>query len=163
MSARQFMTKADIQAVSRSSGPFATKAAANTLTAELMGGRIMAAVNEVGRLIVITFVVGILASSAASTPAHAQAGSTGGTIGKTDKSLSGGKSVSDDDASDVDGTKAHHTRSVRRSSHETGLRRSHEGGDSICAHVRSAVRAATAAGLDNGVGLIAAARAQCGG
>jgi hypothetical protein len=117
----------------------------------------MAAINEVGRLIAITFVVGILASSAASTLAHAQAGSTGGTIGITEKS------VSDDDASDVDGKKAHHTRSGGRSSHEIGRRRSHEGGDSICAHVRSAVRAATAAGLDNGVGLIAAARAKCGG
>jgi Caspase domain len=37
------------------------------------------------------------------------------------------------------------------------------GGDSICGRVRTAVRAATAAGLDNGVGVISAARSYCGG
>jgi TIR domain len=35
--------------------------------------------------------------------------------------------------------------------------------NSFCGHVRWAVRAATAAGFDNGNGIIAAARSQCGG
>jgi hypothetical protein len=51
----------------------------------------MAAINELGRLIAITFISGLLASFAASTPTFAQAGSTGGTIGKQDKSISGGE------------------------------------------------------------------------
>jgi hypothetical protein len=50
----------------------------------------MAAINGLGRLIAITFVSGLLASFAVSTPTLAQAGSTGGTIGKQDKSISGG-------------------------------------------------------------------------
>jgi hypothetical protein len=54
-----------------------------------MGRRNMVRVNEAGRLIAITFVSGILASLAASATALAQAGSTGGTIGKQDKSVSG--------------------------------------------------------------------------
>lgn len=49
----------------------------------------MAEINEVGRLIAITLVFGILASFVASKTAFAQAGSTGGRIGKQDKSISG--------------------------------------------------------------------------
>lgn len=47
--------------------------------------------NEVGRLIAITFVSVVLASFAANTTAFAQAGSAGGTVGKQDKSISGGE------------------------------------------------------------------------
>lgn len=53
-----------------------------------MGWRDMARINEAGRLIAITFVSGILASFATGTTAFAQAGSTGGTIGQTNKSIS---------------------------------------------------------------------------
>ena len=41
------------------------------------------------RLIAITFIIGILASFAMGTTAFAQAGSTGGSVGKQDKSVSG--------------------------------------------------------------------------
>jgi len=41
--------------------------------------------------------------------------------------------------------------------------RSGDDGSSLCARVRVGVRAATAAGLDNGVGIISAARSHCGG
>ena len=51
----------------------------------------MASLNELGRLIAITFVSGILTSFAGSTTAFTQAGSTGGTICRQDKSISGGK------------------------------------------------------------------------
>jgi hypothetical protein len=50
----------------------------------------MVDMNEVGRFIAITFVTGLLASFAANTT-FAQAGSTGGTLGKQDKSISGGQ------------------------------------------------------------------------
>jgi hypothetical protein len=49
----------------------------------------MADLNEMGRRIVLILVFGMLSSFAASATAFAQAGSTGGTIGKTDKSISG--------------------------------------------------------------------------
>jgi hypothetical protein len=50
----------------------------------------MAGVNEVGRRIVLILAFGMLSSFAAGATAFAQAGSTGGTIGKQDKSISGG-------------------------------------------------------------------------
>jgi hypothetical protein len=43
------------------------------------------------------------------------------------------------------------------------VKRDRGDGNSFCGHVRWAVRAATAAGFDNGNGIIAAARSQCGG
>jgi len=49
----------------------------------------MAGVNEVGRRIVLIFVFGMLASFAVRAIAFAQAGATGGTIGKTEKSVTG--------------------------------------------------------------------------
>jgi hypothetical protein len=49
----------------------------------------MAGVNEAGRRIVSILVVGMLSSLAVATTAFAQAGSTGGTVGKTDKSVAG--------------------------------------------------------------------------
>jgi hypothetical protein len=49
----------------------------------------MADVNEVGRRIVLIFLLGMSASFAVGATAFAQAGSTGGTIGNTDKSISG--------------------------------------------------------------------------
>jgi len=49
----------------------------------------MARLNELGRLITITFVSGILTSFAANTTSFGQAGSTGGSVGKQDKSMSG--------------------------------------------------------------------------
>src|SRR5271169_7087960 len=99
----------------------------------------------------------------------ARADSTGGTIGKIEKSASGGEST------DADQPKVQHSNPpirsshesvrrvlpepVRRVSHETARPSARVNGASVCAHVRYGVRAATAAGLDNGVGLIAAARA----
>ena len=58
----------------------------------------MAGINEVGRRIAITFVSGILASFAASTTVFAQAGSTGGSVGKTDKSVSGSSDTNEQQA-----------------------------------------------------------------
>ena len=49
----------------------------------------MAGLNEAGRRIAITSLSSLLASFVASTATFAQAGSTGGTIGKQDKSISG--------------------------------------------------------------------------
>src|ERR1035437_831605 len=49
--------------------------------------------NEAGRRIVSILVFGLLASSAVGATAFAQAGSTGGTIAKTNKSISGGAEV----------------------------------------------------------------------
>ena len=54
-------------------------------------GRNMAGVSEAGRRIVSILVLGMLVSLAAGATAFAQAGSTGGTIGKIDKSVSGGE------------------------------------------------------------------------
>jgi hypothetical protein len=121
----------------------------------LSGGRILIAAAAIYSL---SAVVG------ASLTTVANAGSTGGMIGVTEKSVSGGNGADAGEAKAHE-RKAHHSRSAKEErSQETGRRRSHTGGDTgICAHVRSAVRAATSAGLDNGVGLIAAARAQCGG
>jgi hypothetical protein len=51
----------------------------------------MAEINKAGRLVAITFASGILVSLAAGTTAFAQAGSTGGSVGKQDKSISGGE------------------------------------------------------------------------
>jgi hypothetical protein len=51
----------------------------------------MADANEIGRRVILILVFGMLASIAVGTTAFAQAGSTGGTIGKTDKSISGGE------------------------------------------------------------------------
>jgi hypothetical protein len=53
----------------------------------------MAGINNVGRLVAIAFVSGILAWFAAGTTAFAQAGSTGGSVGKQDKSISGGEAA----------------------------------------------------------------------
>lgn len=50
----------------------------------------MAGVNEVGRRIALMLLFGMLASFSVGTTAFAKAGSTGGTIGKTEKSISGG-------------------------------------------------------------------------
>jgi hypothetical protein len=50
----------------------------------------MAGVNEAGGRIVWMLIFGMLALFAADATAFAQAGSTGGTIGNTDKSVSGG-------------------------------------------------------------------------
>jgi hypothetical protein len=50
----------------------------------------MAGVNEVGGRIVLILVFGMLASFVVGATVFAQAGSTGGTIGKTEKSVSGG-------------------------------------------------------------------------
>jgi hypothetical protein len=50
----------------------------------------MAGVSEVGRRIVSILVFGMLVSLAVGATAFAQAGSTGGTIGKINKSVSGG-------------------------------------------------------------------------
>jgi hypothetical protein len=69
-----------------SSKTIATKAAANTLA---IGGRNMAGVNEVGCRMALILAFGMLSSFAAGATAFAQAGSTGGTIGKQDKSISG--------------------------------------------------------------------------
>ena len=55
----------------------------------------MPGVNEVGCRIALIFVFGMLSSFAASATAFAQAGSTGGTIGKQDKSISGGEDAAD--------------------------------------------------------------------
>lgn len=50
----------------------------------------MVGIDEVGRFTAITLISGVfLASFAVNTRAFAQAGSTGGTLGKTDKSISG--------------------------------------------------------------------------
>ena len=51
----------------------------------------MAGVSEAGRRTVSILVLGMLVSLAAGGTAFAQAGSTGGTIGKIDKSVSGGE------------------------------------------------------------------------
>lgn len=69
--------------------PFATKTTAITLSTRLMGAHKMARINEVGRRIAIASLSGFLASFVACTATFAQAGSTGGTIGKQDKSISG--------------------------------------------------------------------------
>jgi len=53
----------------------------------------MAGMGKAGRLAAIAFAAGILAFHAASAPALAQAGSVGGTIGQTDKSVSGGQAA----------------------------------------------------------------------
>jgi hypothetical protein len=55
----------------------------------------MTGVNGVGCRIAFILVLGMLWSFAASATAFAQAGSTGGTIGKQDKSISGGKDAAD--------------------------------------------------------------------
>lgn len=49
----------------------------------------MTCMSEIGRLIALALVSGMLASFAVGTTAFAQAGSTGGIIGKTNKSQSG--------------------------------------------------------------------------
>jgi hypothetical protein len=54
----------------------------------------MAHVNATGRRIVLILVFAMLPSFALETTALAQAGSAGGTIGKTDKSVSGGEAPS---------------------------------------------------------------------
>jgi hypothetical protein len=56
-------------------------------------GGIMAEIKELGRLIIIAFVSAILLSSVATRTVFAQAGSTGGTIGKQDKSTSGSQEL----------------------------------------------------------------------
>jgi hypothetical protein len=61
---------------------------ADTLVTGLMRGN-MVGMSDVGRLVAIAFVAGVLASFAASATAFAQSGSTGGTLGKQDKSQSG--------------------------------------------------------------------------
>jgi hypothetical protein len=58
-------------------------------------GRNMAGVNEVGRRIVLILAFEMLASFAVGATAFAQAGSTSGTIGKQDKSISGGEEPSE--------------------------------------------------------------------
>jgi hypothetical protein len=115
-------------------------------------------------LIAAAAICGLSAVVGASLTTVAKAGSTGEMIGVTEKSVSGGNGADAGEAKAHE-RKAHHSHSAKEEhSQGAGRRRSHTGGDNgICAHVRSAVRAATAAGLDNGVGLIAAARAQCGG
>jgi hypothetical protein len=50
----------------------------------------MAGANAAGGRVVSIILLGMLASSAMDATAFAQAGATGGTIGKTDKSVSGG-------------------------------------------------------------------------
>jgi len=55
----------------------------------------MIGVNETGRRVVLILVFGMLASFEASVTAFAQAGSTGGTIGKQDKSISGVEDTTD--------------------------------------------------------------------
>src|ERR1700692_2558494 len=52
-----------------------------------IGGRNMAGAN--GRWLVSILVFGVLASCAMGATAHAQAGSTGGSIAKTNKSITG--------------------------------------------------------------------------
>ena len=54
------------------------------------GGHYMAGVNEAGRRIVLILVFGMLASFAMGATAFAQAGATGGTIARTNNSISGG-------------------------------------------------------------------------
>lgn len=51
--------------------------------------------NKVGPRIVLILSFGMLVSLAVGATAFAQAGSTGGTIGKTDKSVSGGESAAE--------------------------------------------------------------------
>ena len=58
-----------------------------------LGARKMAGVNKAGLRVVWIRVFAVLASLALGTAAFAQAGSTGGTLGKTDKSVTG---ISDD-------------------------------------------------------------------
>lgn len=65
----------------------ATQAAADTVAT---GGRNMPSVKETGRRVILILAFGMLWSFVASAVALAQAGSTGGTIGKQDKSISGG-------------------------------------------------------------------------
>lgn len=55
----------------------------------------MSGVNEWSHRLVLILVFGILAFFAVGVRAFAQAGSTGGTIGKTDKSVSGGESTAE--------------------------------------------------------------------
>jgi hypothetical protein len=50
----------------------------------------MAGTNAAGYRVASTILLGMLASAAVGATAFAQAGATGGTIGKTDKSVSGG-------------------------------------------------------------------------
>ena len=52
-------------------------------------GRNMASINEVACRIILILLLGMFSSIAVGTTAFAQAGSIGGTIGKTDKSVSG--------------------------------------------------------------------------
>ena len=57
---------------------------------QLQSGGNMPGVNETGRRIALILAFAMLSSFVASATAFAQSGSTGGTIGKQDKSISGG-------------------------------------------------------------------------
>ncbi len=76
----------------------------------------MAGVSEAGRRIVSILVFGMLISLAAGATAFAQAGSTGGTIGKIDKSVSGAE----------EGT-SREPRAKSRASHRASVRPRSEG------------------------------------
>src|ERR1700687_1817627 len=76
----------------RESLPIATTSASNILG---HGGRNMTGANKVGPGIALILSFGTLVSLAVGATAFAQAGATGGTIGKTDKSVSGGESASE--------------------------------------------------------------------
>jgi hypothetical protein len=111
-------------------------------------------VNALQKFIVVAATCALSALVVAAPQAAAQTNNAGGAVGVTEKSVSSGNNPPDSDTAKTD-----HVRSHRRSAHESRQRSS----DPLCSYVRSAVRAATAAGLDNGTGLIAAARAHCGG
>lgn len=109
--------------------------------------------NALQKFIVVAAACTLSALVVAAPQAAAQINNAGGAVGVTEKSVSGGNNPPDSDTA-----KTNHMQSHRRSAHDSRQRSSDP-----CSYVRSAVRAATAAGLDNGTGLIAAARAHCGG
>jgi hypothetical protein len=92
-------------------------------------------------------VVALLALCLQQPPAAAQ-GSAGGSIGKQDKSVSGGQ--------DGGGS----TRSMSRSSRSRGAGGS--GGSPGCIQAKRTLRAAMALGFDDRDGVITAVRAKCG-
>jgi hypothetical protein len=104
--------------------PFATKTEAITLSTHLIGAHNMAGINEVGRRIAIAFLSGLLGSLVASTATFAQAGSTGGTIGRQDKSISG-----DQEAPSISPRKTTPTRPAKRN----------EGTDSACGRLATSI------------------------
>ena len=110
--------------------------------------------NALQKFIVAAAACALSALVAAAPQAAAQTNNAGGAVGVTQKSVSGGNNPPDGDAA-----RTAHVQSHRRGAHESRQRSS----DPLCSYVRSAVHAATAAGFDNGTGLIAAARAHCGG